>query len=70
MCAAAFEPHRIAFFAQDLANQFHPMYDRIRVFGEGIDVEVAKARLRFYRAANVAFRRVLTLMGMSTPDRM
>lgn len=70
VCAATFEPHRIAFFAQDLANQFHPMYDRIRVFGEGIDVEVAKARLRFYKAANVAFRRVLTLMGMSTPDRM
>jgi arginyl-tRNA synthetase len=49
---------------------FHPMYDRVRVFGEGIDPDVARARLRFYKAAQVAFRRVLGLMGMSTPERM
>ncbi|MFZ2879528.1 MAG: arginine--tRNA ligase [Phototrophicaceae bacterium] len=65
-----FETHRIAFFAQDLANLFHPMYDRVRVFGEGIDDDIARARLRFYKGANVVFRRVLSLMGMSTPDRM
>ncbi|NOG50347.1 MAG: hypothetical protein HND48_13650 [Chloroflexi bacterium] len=65
-----FETHRIAFFAQDLANLFHPMYDRVRVFGEGIDDDIARARRRFYKGANVVFRRVLSLMGMSTPDRM
>jgi arginyl-tRNA synthetase len=65
-----FEPHRIAFFAFDFASQFHPLYDRVRVFGDGIDPEIAKARLRFYRAAQVALKRVLTLMGMSTPERM
>lgn len=68
--AASLEPHRIAFYAHDLAALFHPMYDRVRVFGEGIDPDVARARLRFYRAAQVAFRRVLGLMGMGTPERM
>ena len=32
--------------------------------------ELAKARLRLYKAAQVVFERVLTLMGMTTPERM
>ncbi|MFW5748636.1 MAG: arginine--tRNA ligase [Chloroflexota bacterium] len=63
-------PHAIAHYALDLANQFHPMYDRVRVFGEGVDPDLARARLRFYRAAMVAFRSALDLMGMSAPERM
>ena len=46
------------------------MYDRVRVFADGVDPDVARARLRFYAAARVVFRRVLHLMGMSAPDRM
>lgn len=68
--AQTLTPHTIAHYALELANNFHPMYDRVRVFGEGIDPDVARARLRFYRAAQVAFARVLTLMGMSVPERM
>ncbi|MCU0511985.1 MAG: arginine--tRNA ligase [Anaerolineae bacterium] len=65
-----FEPHRIAFYAQELAGVFHPIYDQVRVLHTEVPADVAKARLRFYRAARVAFRRVLLLMGMSTPERM
>lgn len=68
--ATNFEPHKIAFFALDLANHFHPLYDRVRVFGEGVAEADAKIRLHFYKAALVAFRRVLRLMGMSLPERM
>ncbi len=68
--ATHFEPHKIAFFTIELANIFHPLYDKVRVFGEGIPEDAAKARLRFYKAALVAFRRVLTLMGMTLPERM
>jgi arginyl-tRNA synthetase len=68
--AQTFEPHHIAFYAHDLASAFHTLYDRLRVFGDGIDPHVAAARLRFYQAAHVSFKRVLGLMGMSTPDRM
>ncbi len=64
------EPHHIAVYALELANAFHPMYDRVRVFGEGIDPELARARLRFYQAAQVVFRCVLEMMGMSAPERM
>ncbi len=65
-----FEPHRIAFFAQELAAVFHPIYDEARVLHSDVPPATAKARLRFYRAAAVVFKRVLHLMGMSAPERM
>jgi arginyl-tRNA synthetase len=68
--ATSFEPHRIAFYAQELAATFHPIYDNVRALHSDLPPEVTKARLRFYRAAQVAFKRVLDLMGMSAPDVM
>ena len=65
-----YEPHKIAFYAQELAAVFHPIYDRARVLHSEVPPDVAKARLRFYRAAAVVFYRVLRLMGMSAPERM
>lgn len=35
-----------------------------------VPADVARARLRLYRAAQIVFRRALTLMGMSAPDVM
>lgn len=63
-------PHRIAFYAHELATVFHPIYDEVRALQPDIDPATQKARLRFYRAAQVIFKRVLTLMGMSAPERM
>jgi len=63
-------PHQLAFFALDTARIFHPLYDNVRVFHSEVPEDVARARLRFYRAAKVVFRRLLTLMGMSAPDFM
>jgi arginyl-tRNA synthetase len=65
-----YEPHKIAFYAHELAGVFHPIYDRVRVLHTEVPDDVAKARLRFYRAAQVTFKRLLTLMGMSAPERM
>lgn len=65
-----YEPHKIAFFAGELAAVFHPIYDQVRVLHSEVPPDLAKARLRFYRAAGVVFYRVLRLMGMSAPERM
>ena len=65
-----YEPQKIAFYAQDLAAVFHPIYDRVRVLHTEVPEDVARARLRFYQAAQVVFHRVLSLMGMSAPERM
>ena len=63
-------PHKVAFYALDLARLFHPMYDDVRVLHSEVPEDVARARLRLYRAAQVVFKRLLSLMGMSAPERM
>ena len=63
-------PHKVAFFALELARLFHPMYDEVRVLHSEVPEDVAKARLRLYGAARVVFARLLSLMGMSAPDVM
>jgi len=68
--AQGLEPHRIAFYAHELAGVFHPIYDEVRALHGDVAPEVQRARLRFYRAAQVVFKRVLMLMGMSAPERM
>ncbi|MEP6986000.1 MAG: arginine--tRNA ligase, partial [Chloroflexota bacterium] len=70
LSAKTLEPHRIAFYAHELAGVFHPVYDEVRALHGDVPPELAKARLRFYRAAQVVFKRVLTLMGMTAPERM
>ncbi len=70
MSVRNFEPHRIAFYALELANAFHPIFDNVRVLHTDVPPDVAKARLRFFRAAQIAFKRVLDLMGMSAPEVM
>ena len=63
-------PHRIAFFAQELAVAFHPIYERVRVLQENFDEREAIARLAFYAGAKEIFAALLRMMGMSTPERM
>ena len=65
-------PHQIAFYAVELAAVFNPIYDRCLVLSDydPIPEPLAKARLRFYRAAKVVFKRALVLMGMSAPEIM
>ncbi len=70
LAAKTLEPHRIAFYAHELAGTFHPIYDEVRALHGDVPPELAKARLRFYRAAQVVFKRVLSLMGMTAPERM
>jgi arginyl-tRNA synthetase len=70
MSATGLEPHKIAFYAYELASVFHPIYDEVRALHGDVPAELATARLRFYRSAQVVFKRVLDLMGMSAPERM
>jgi arginyl-tRNA synthetase len=70
MIATTYEPHRLAFYAYDLAALFHPTYEECRVLHSSVPEPVRLARLRFYRAAQAVFARVLGLMGMSAPDVM
>ncbi len=68
--ATLYEPHRLAFYAYDLAALFHPTYEECRVLHSDVPEPLRRARLRFYRAAQAMFARVLALMGMSAPEVM
>ncbi|MGH2599304.1 MAG: arginine--tRNA ligase [Dehalococcoidia bacterium] len=68
LIAATYEPHHLPHYAYDLARAFTAFYDECKVLSE--DVPLTTSRLKLVAAAQVALARVLTLMGMSAPERM
>jgi arginyl-tRNA synthetase len=66
--AAALEPHRVVFFAQRLAGEFHRYYSRHRCVTD--DEALTRARLLLVMAVQQVVRRALELVGVSAPERM
>jgi arginyl-tRNA synthetase len=67
--ATQLAPHHLTFYAKDLASAFHAFYRDCRV----VDAEapdLTHTRLMLVRAAKLVLARVLSLMGMGTPERM
>ncbi|MBI3912110.1 MAG: arginine--tRNA ligase [Armatimonadetes bacterium] len=62
------EPHRLTRYGQELAACFHAFYRDCRVLGEV--PEIVAARLCLVLACRVALRNVLTILGVSAPERM
>mgnify|MGYP002713371251 FL=1 len=66
------EPHRIARYAEDLAAVFHRFYDSCQVLpkaGEG-EAPIHGARLALAQASRVVLANALTMVGVSTPEKM
>jgi arginyl-tRNA synthetase len=68
--AELFEPHRLTRYAQDLARDFHVFYDRCPVLKEETPADLRDARLTLVGAAKITLRNVLTLLGVTAPERM
>jgi arginyl-tRNA synthetase len=66
--AQNFEPHRLTFYLQDLAGQFHSFYNRNRVIIE--DTDLAVARLFLLKCVALTIRNALNLLGISAPEKM
>jgi arginyl-tRNA synthetase len=66
--AEAIEPHRLAFYTDELAASVHRFYKNCRVITD--DASLTAARLRLTRAARVTLANALGLMGVSAPARM
>ena len=66
--AEALEPHRLAFFTDELAAAIHRFYKNCRVVTD--DQELSAARLLLSKAAKTTIANALGLMGVSAPDRM
>jgi len=64
----ALEPHRITFYANDLASIFHSYYNKNRVISD--DAKLTGARLFLVKSAGIILRNALRLLGVSAPERM
>ncbi len=62
------EPHRITYYLMDLAAAFHAYYNRHRVLTD--DADVTGGRLRLVMGVKKIIRNGLTLLGVSSPERM
>lgn len=81
--AAAFEPHRMTYYLQQLAALLHTFYNKHRILptagdhescssssGETLSSGVTAARLVLMRAVQQVLRNGLTVLGVSAPDQM
>jgi len=66
--AVNLEPHRIVFYLQDLAAQFHSYYNRQRILTE--DTETSRARLYLANSVRIVLANGLSLLGVSAPEQM
>jgi arginyl-tRNA synthetase len=66
--ASAYEPHRVVFYAQKLAGEFHRFYTRNKCVSD--DARLTTARLLLVSAVKQVIGRALALAGVSAPERM
>jgi len=66
--ARALEPHRVAYFLQELAGIFHPYYKSHRVIQD--DRRLMFARLALCTGVGRVIRNGLELLGVSAPESM
>lgn len=66
--AEALEPHWLTHFAHELASLFHSFYTSCRVLTD--DDELRAARLVLVDATRITLRNVLTMVGITAPERM
>lgn len=61
-------PYRLAYYAKDLATDFHSFYNHCKVLTD--DIPLRDARLVLVDAARITLRNVLNLLGIEAPERM
>jgi arginyl-tRNA synthetase len=66
--ADALEPHRVATYLHDLAGKTHLWYHKAHVLNE--PEPIMRARLVLARAAQIVLRNGLSLLGITSPERM
>jgi len=62
------EPHRITFYLQELAGEFHSYYHKFRVITE--DKDLTDARLSLCKAVMFVLKHGLKILGVKAPNKM
>jgi len=66
--ARTLEPHRLTFYLNELAGIFHSYYNKNKVISD--DGDLTGARLFLVKSVRTTLENALTLLGVSTPDKM
>jgi len=66
--ALEYEPHRVTFYAQELAAKFHSYYNQHRVIVD--DPATSAARLYLVNAVRIVLNNALRVLGVSAPEKM
>jgi arginyl-tRNA synthetase len=66
--ALSLSPHKIAFYLQDIASDFHVYYNKCRIIADS--PELSSARLFFVDCIKTVLSNGLRLLGVSAPERM
>jgi arginyl-tRNA synthetase len=66
--AGSLAPHKMAYFLQELASDFHVYYNKCRIVDENADI--SQARLYLVSCVRIVLSNGLRLLGISTPERM
>ena len=66
--AKDYQLQRLPQYATNLANLFHKFYEQCRVLNE--DKELTQARLALAKSTQIVLKSVLSLMGVSAPEKM
>ncbi|NLX84859.1 MAG: arginine--tRNA ligase, partial [Synergistaceae bacterium] len=61
-------PHRIGYYATELAEAFHSFYNCQRILG--VDEPVMKSRILLMESTKITLKNVLKLLGVSAPEKM
>ncbi len=66
--ARTLEPHRLTFYLNDLAAIFHSYYNKNKVITD--DGDLTAARMFLVKSVRTVLENALTLLGVSTPEKM
>jgi len=66
--ARSYAPHKLAYYLQELASEFHAYYNKFRIVDN--EREVSKARLYLVRCVQTVLSNGLGLLGITAPERM
>lgn len=66
--ALTLEPHRLVYFALDIASDFHYFYERQRVVTD--NKELTHARIYLCQSTQKVLAKVLSLIGVAAPEKM
>jgi arginyl-tRNA synthetase len=66
--ALNYEPHRIVYYLQELASQFHSYYNRFRVLTD--EVNESLGRLYLVNSVRIVLENALNLLGVTAPEQM